>query len=89
MSYVHIKYQRNFENISEKKLAEQISYWFYINLLYQPIQKKNLMNVGIGSLNHIFEEDKELKKWFRVFFNESKKYYYERYNILKKSEIRK
>ena len=89
MSYVHIKYQRNFENISEEKLAEQISYWFYINLLYHPIQKKSSMNLGIESLNHIFEDDKELKKWFLVFFNESKKYYYERYNILKKSEIRK
>ncbi|MCV0431126.1 hypothetical protein [Nitrosopumilus sp.] len=86
MSYVHIKYQRNFENISEEKLAEQISYWFYINLLYQPIQKEKSK---IYSLNKIFEEDAELKKWFLVFFRESKKYYYERYNVLKKSEIGK
>lgn len=89
MSYVHIKYQRNFENISEEKLAEQISYWFYINLLYRPIQKKSSAHVGIDSLKHIFEDDKELKKWFMVFFNESKKYYYERYNVLKRSEIKK
>ncbi|MEO2264698.1 MAG: hypothetical protein ABGW49_02300, partial [Nitrosopumilus sp.] len=46
MSYIHIKYQKNFEYISEKKLAEQISYWFYINLLYQPIQKNNTINIG-------------------------------------------
>ncbi len=88
MSYVHIKYQRNFEHISEEKLAEQISYWFYINLLYQPIKKNNMTDVGISGLNHIFEEDTELKKWFQDFFKESKKYYYERYNILKKSEIK-
>ena len=87
MSYVHIKYQRNFEHMSEEKLAEQISYWFYINLLYQPIQKK-VNNTGISGLNEIFEMDKELKKWFLIFFKESKKYYYERYNILKKSEIK-
>ena len=87
MSYVHIKYQRNFEHISEKILAEQISYWFYVNLLYHPIQKNNLKNIGIKSLNLIFETDDELKKWFLVFFKESKKYYHERYSILKKSEI--
>ena len=29
MSYIHIKYQRNFEHIAEDDLAEQISYWFY------------------------------------------------------------
>ncbi len=88
MSYTHIKYQKNFEYISEEKLAEQISYWFYINLLYQPIQKNNTTNTGIKNLNQIFEDDSELKKWFLVFFRESTKYYHERYNILRKSEIR-
>jgi hypothetical protein len=88
MSYIHIKYQKNFEYISEKKLAEQISYWFYINLLYQPIQKNNTINIGISNLNQIFEDDLELKKWFLVFCKESTKYYHERYKILRKSEIR-
>ena len=88
MSYVHIKYKRNFEHISEEKLAEQISYWFYINLLYQTIKKNKITNIGISGLNNIFEDDIELKKWFLNFFKESKKYYYERYNILKKSEIK-
>lgn len=87
MSYLHIKYQRNFEHISEEKLAEQISYWFYINLLYQSIQKDNNTSTGINSLNYIFEDDIKLKKWFMVFFKESKKYYYERYNVLRRSEI--
>ena len=83
MSYVHIKYQRNFEHISEENLAEQISYWFYTNLLYKPIQKNDVINSGINSLNHIFDDDVELKKWFLIFFKESKKYYYERYIVLK------
>ncbi len=87
MSYVHIKYQRNFEQISEEKLAEQISYWFYVNILYHPIQKNDTKNTGIKSLNLIFETDDELKKWFLVFFKESKKYYHQRYSILKTSEI--
>ena len=87
MSYVHIKYNRSFEHISEENLAEQISYWFYINLLYKPIQKNNTTNMGIDSLNILFDDDAELKKWFLVFFKESKKYYYERYSVLRKSEV--
>jgi hypothetical protein len=85
MSYVHIKYQRDFEHISEEKLAEQMSYWFYVNLLYQP-PHNSTKNSGIEILNPIFEKDSELKKWFLVFFKEAKKYYQERYNILRKSE---
>ena len=87
MSYVHIKYQRNFESISEEKLAEQISYWFFVNLLYQPLQKNNTVNIGIKSLDPIFETDIELKKWFLVFFKESTKYFQSRYNVLKNSKI--
>ena len=87
MSYVHIKYHRSFEHISEENLAEQISYWFYINLLYKPIQKNNTTNMGIDSLNILFDDDAELKKWFLIFFKESKKYYYERYGVLRKSEV--
>lgn len=85
MSYVHIKYQRDFEHITEERLAEQISYWFYVNLLYQPPHNKT-KNVGIDVLNPIFEKDKEIKRWFLIFFKEAKKYYQERYNVLKKSE---
>ena len=85
MSYVHIKYQRDFENMSEEKLAEQISYWFYVNLLYQPVSK-DVKNLGISRLNEIFEDDAELKKWFLVFFKEATKYYQSRYSILKKSK---
>jgi hypothetical protein len=88
MSYVHIKYQRNFENISEEKLAEQISYWFFVNLLYQPIQKNNTTNIGIKSLEPIFDADIELKKWFLVFFKESTKYFHARYSVLKNSKVR-
>jgi hypothetical protein len=87
MSYVHIKYQRNFEHISEEQLSEQIAYWFYVNLLYSPIQKNNT-HVGIDSLDPIFETDKELKKWFLVFFKESTKYFHARYDVLRKSKVR-
>jgi len=85
MSYVHIKYQKNFEHISEEKLADQISYWFYVNLLYYPTQKIDSKPMGIKLLDPVFDTDKELKKWFLLFFKESVQYYHERYKILKKS----
>ena len=88
MSYVHIKYQRDFERIDEERLAEQISYWFYVNLLYQPVQRKEIKNTGIRKLNPIFEIEPELKKWFLIFFRESKKYFYQRYSILQKSDTK-
>jgi len=87
MSYVHIKYQRNFESISEKQLAEQISYWFYINLLYNPIGKNTSTSNGIKGLDVVFEDDDELKKWFLLFFKSAIKYYQLRYQILKRSDI--
>ena len=85
MSYLHIKYQRDFEHISEEKLAEQISFWFYVNLLYLPIQK-NIPNTGIEILNPLFEKDKATKNWFLEFFRDAKKHYRQRYDILRKSE---
>ena len=85
MSYVHIKYHRDFENISEEKLAEQISYWFYVNLLYRPVSN-DTKNLGISSLNEVFEDDIELEKWFLIFFKEATKYYQSRYSVLKKSK---
>lgn len=86
MSYVHLKYQRHFENITEENLAEQISYWFYVNLLYHPMGNND--DIGIESLNPIFQDDPELKKWFLIFFRDSIKYYHERYAVLNKSKIR-
>ncbi|MDH3311536.1 MAG: hypothetical protein OEM28_00110 [Nitrosopumilus sp.] len=88
MSYVHIKYQRNFESISEEQLAEQISYWFYTNLLYNPIGKNNSKSNGIKSLDVVFDDDSYLKKWFLIFFRDAIKYYQQRYSILKKSDVK-
>lgn len=83
MSYVSIKYQRNFENISEELLADQISYWFYSNLLYQPISKNKKQYKGIERLEIILKEDKALHKWFLDFYKEAKNYYKTRYNMMK------
>ena len=84
MSFIHIKFQRNFETISEEQLSEQISYWFYVNLLYSPVEKNN---PGLDNLSPVFDDDEELKKWFLIFFKESTKYFHDRYSVLKKSRI--
>ena len=89
MSYVHIKFQKNFEHIEEKMLSEQISYWFFVNLLYQPPTKDKKNNSGIVILHDIFEKDRELKEWFLDFFRDTTNYYHRRYSVLKKSGISK
>ena len=76
MSFIHIKYRKNFESISEHDLAEQISYWFYTFILYQRTSSK-LSNTKTGTqiLQDIFQKDDELKKWYREFFCEAENYY--------------
>lgn len=72
ISFVNMKYHRNFEKISEENLADQISYWFYTNLLYQdPTQKK------ISSLQKVSKilEDNKLKNWYLDFIREASQHY--------------
>ena len=83
MSYITIKYQRNFENISEKDLANQVSYWFYVNLLYTPFTKKKNSYQGMQKLEYVFQDDANLRKWFFEFFREAKQYYKNRYDVMK------
>lgn len=83
MSYLTIKYHRNYESISEEELANQISIWFYINLLYQPYSKKEKTYEGLERLDQVFEDDPELRKWFNGFFKEAKAYYVNRNSMMK------
>ncbi len=80
MSFIHIKYRRNFESISKHDLAEQISYWFYTFLLYQDHGK---------SINKILSQDKEILEWYTDFFRQTEKYYKERLRTIKTSNISK
>lgn len=84
MSYLVIKYKKNFEYIEENDLANQISLWFFTNLLFNPVsisKKKQFPNTK--KLRQIFANDKDLQKWYLDFFEESKLYYKKRLdNIL-------
>ena len=83
MSYVTIKYHRNYENISEEDLANQISYWFYVNLLYQPYSKRKKQYIGFERLDVLFEKDVKLKRWFLGFYKDAKRYYKDRHDMMK------
>jgi len=88
MSFIHIKYKKNYEEISEENLAEQISYWFYTFLLFDRI-KSNFKKdqKGIKKLQKILKNDDELQKWYLEFFTEAKNYYEQRFQTIKNSGI--
>lgn len=88
MSFIHIKYKRNYEEITEEELAEQISYWFYTFLLFDGT-KSNLKKKqnGIKKLQKILKNDSEIKKWYLEFFSEAKNYYEQRFMIINNSGI--
>ena len=77
MMYLHIKYFKNFESISEHDLSEQISYWFYTFLLYSAPDK----------LAKILSSDGSLYKWYASFFREARSYYEQRLRSIKNSTI--
>jgi hypothetical protein len=88
MSFIHIKYQRNYESISEKNLADQIAYWFYTFLLFQrPTSNKDKTQNGIKRLQNIIEKDVEIQKWYLEFFKEAENYYKQRFQTIKNSGI--
>ena len=88
MSFIHIKYQRNYESISEKDLADQIAYWFYTFLLFQrPTSNKDKTQNGIKRLQNIIKKDEEIQKWYLEFFKEAENYYQQRFQTIKNSGI--
>lgn len=81
LTYLSIKYQEYFESIEEKKLAEQLSCWFYTHLFLSSGPKsKTMKNL---KLEKIFE-DKEIKNWYYGFVKESIDFYEDRFMIIKK-----
>lgn len=88
MTYLNVKYQNNFEQINEDDLANQISYWFYTTLLIPSrlSNKKKETALEIKQWKNIFSKDKELKKWYYDFVDETIKFYTHRFDSIKKLE---
>ncbi|MCY4491724.1 MAG: hypothetical protein OXC46_09770 [Thaumarchaeota archaeon] len=77
MMYLHVKYSKNFETISESDLSEQTSYWFYTFLLYSAPKK----------LSKTLSSDGDLFRWYESFFKEAQSYYAQRLRSIKNSSI--
>ncbi|MDH3191600.1 MAG: hypothetical protein OEM18_02785 [Nitrosopumilus sp.] len=88
MTYLNVKYQNNFEQIEEIELANQISIWFYTNLLvpakFRTSGKRS--SLEIKKWKKVIQEDIQLKKWYYDFVNEAMAFYSNRFNKLKKLE---
>ncbi|MCA9811816.1 MAG: hypothetical protein KC483_03020 [Nitrosarchaeum sp.] len=74
MSYIIIKYKKNFEYATEEDLSNQISLWFYTNLLYNKNDSFK-HNISDTKLQKILDADTEIRKWYLNFCKESKTYY--------------
>ncbi len=77
MSFLRIKYRKNFESIPEQDLAEQISYWFYTFLLYR----------GDAKLKKVLEDDANLRRWYKGFVRDAKRHYSERFHRINRVNI--
>ena len=88
MTYLNVKYQNNFEQIEEDELANQISVWFYTNLLVPARFRlsNRQTSLEIKQWRKIIHEDQNIKKWYYNFVNEAIKFYNNRFTKLKKLE---
>jgi len=89
MLFLTIKYSKNLKNITEHDLADQISFWFYTSILYNPKLHldKRKRTLGVKKLMKIFQDDEELAKWYMSFFDETKAFYKEGLQILNLTTI--
>ena len=91
MSFIHIKYKQKFENIDEEDLAEQISFWFFTNLLYRSIKRIQGKTRNTKSLHtklaEVLSKDQNLKKWYKGFLAEVKNYNKTQYFAIRKFKV--
>jgi hypothetical protein len=81
VTYLNVKYQNNFEQIDEEDLADQISYWFYTNIL---ISCKRSNNDRIKQWKKLINNDPKLKKWYYKFVDEAISFYTNRFKQINK-----
>ena len=88
MTYLNVKYQNNFEQIEEEELANQISIWFYTNLLVPAKFRSSGKHTSleIKQWRKTIHGDLHIKKWYYDFVNEAIKFYNNRFSKLKKLE---
>lgn len=75
MSYLQLKYHRNFEVMREADLAEQAAYWYYTYILYDPTptaarakKRARLLTEALG----------DMRAWYSGFVSEADAHYRDR-----------
>ena len=85
LTYLSTKYLDNFEHIEEDDLAEQISCWYYTQLLISRNSQKKESSIGYQQWYKLITKgDKELKEWYQEFLDEVTQFYENRFKIVKK-----
>lgn len=88
MTYLNVKYQNNFEQIEERDLANQISYWFFTSLLIpsklSSTGKKS--SIEIRQWKKLLTGDSKLKKWYYAFVNDAINFYNNKFKAIKQLE---
>lgn len=85
LTYLSTKYLDNFEHIEEVDLAEQISCWYYTQLLITRRPNKQTTSVGYEKwYKSIMKKDDELRSWYQTFLDEVTGFYEDRFRVVKK-----
>ena len=79
MSYLQLKYHRSFEVMREGDLAEQVAYWYYTCILYDPepsaARAKSRLRTLRGALG-------DMRDWYSEFVREANEHYGERARVI-------
>ena len=88
ISYFNIKASIS-ESLTEEKIGELISYWFFTSLLYFPniLQPQKNKKEGKNYLISILKKNKELNSWVSNYVEEARNYYKHRYHTLRNMKL--
>ena len=84
LTYLSTKYLDNFEHIDEIDLGEQLSCWYYTQLLIprNPFKKDSVMKYRQW-YKLVTKDDKDLKEWYQRFLDEVTDFYEQRFEVVK------
>lgn len=84
LTYLSTKYLDNFEHIEEADLAEQISCWYYTQLLISKNPQKKRSSLEYQQWYKLITKgDRDLKLWYQSFLDEVTDFYEKRFKIVK------
>ncbi|AFS80354.1 hypothetical protein NKOR_02270 [Candidatus Nitrosopumilus koreensis AR1] len=84
LTYLSTKYLDNFEHIEETDLAEQISCWYYTQLLISKNPQKKKSSLEYQQWYKLITKgDRDLKSWYQSFLDEVTDFYEKRFKIVK------